>query len=398
MPKAAPSPPIPLNGLFPIAKPSGPTSMKIIDAITPLLLDSRLFDDPKNPRTSANKGKKRNAAHQGMKVGQGGTLDPLADGVLVIGVNRGTKHLNRFLECTKEYTSIALLGASTTTFDSEGPILTTAAFDGITKEDVEKVLDKFRGNITQVPPIFSALKMDGKPLYEYARENKPLPRPIAARQCTVTIDLLHFTPASVNPDDGGHSYRWPSKRLGADEKDTFRRLTDIVQKAQPESAGEVAVPNLDAAEVPEVSETTGLRPATFEIRMTVSSGTYVRSIVHDIGLALGCCAHVVKLTRTRQGEFSLHGDEEYLAGETHDGPSNGCIPWTVLEKAIEERKAMIKAEEEEKEQAIAGGATAEEIQMNYGPEAIFAKRRAGELKEWENELMRRFVAVPTPNN
>lgn len=71
----------------------------------------------------------------------------------MIGVNRGTKHLNRFLECTKEYESIGLLGASTSTYDSEGPILSTGDFDGVTREDVERVLDQFRGKIKQTPPM-----------------------------------------------------------------------------------------------------------------------------------------------------------------------------------------------------------------------------------------------------
>jgi tRNA pseudouridine55 synthase len=75
--------------------------MRVIDQITPLLLDSRMFDDPKNPRQHGQKSKKKNAAHLGLKIGQGGTLDPLADGVLGIGVNRGTKHLNKFLLCSK---------------------------------------------------------------------------------------------------------------------------------------------------------------------------------------------------------------------------------------------------------------------------------------------------------
>lgn len=76
--------------------------MKVIDSITPLLCESKLFEDPvklsmQQPRSK----KKRNSTHMGVKIGQGGTLDPLADGVLVIGVNRGTKHLNRFLDCSK---------------------------------------------------------------------------------------------------------------------------------------------------------------------------------------------------------------------------------------------------------------------------------------------------------
>ena len=86
----------------------------------------------------------------------------------MIGVNRGTKHLNRFLECTKAssvfrlgctgayeqtYTSIGMLGASTTTYDAEGEILTTAKWDHVTREDIEGVLDRFRGEITQTPPM-----------------------------------------------------------------------------------------------------------------------------------------------------------------------------------------------------------------------------------------------------
>ena len=61
------------------------------------------------------------------------------------------------------------------------------------------------------PHRFSALKMDGKPLYEYARESKPLPRAIPIRKCTVSIDLVNFTPASVASGDGGHAYRWPEQ-------------------------------------------------------------------------------------------------------------------------------------------------------------------------------------------
>lgn len=127
--------------------------MRIIDALNPLLLESRLFVDPNQTRPKERNKRKKNATHMGLKIGQGGTLDPLADGVLVIGVNRGTKHLNRFLECTKEYESIGLLGAATTSYDSEGSVLSTGNFDGVTREDIERVLDQFRGKIKQTPPM-----------------------------------------------------------------------------------------------------------------------------------------------------------------------------------------------------------------------------------------------------
>ncbi|WVR03899.1 tRNA pseudouridine(55) synthase [Kwoniella sp. DSM 27419] len=452
MPKSPTTPTLPLNGLFPIAKPSGPSSMRVIDSITPLLLDSKLFDDPVKRKFASTNKRKKNTTHLGLKIGQGGTLDPLADGVLVIGVNRGTKHLNRFLECSKEYESIGMLGAITTSMDADDPVLSTAPWEHITREHIENVLDRFRGEIDQVPPIFSALKMDGKPLYEYARESKPLPRPIPTRKCTVSIDLIDFTPASVTPGDGGHDYRWPEKRLSAEEKVVFRRLTEMVEKAGTEpskkdggagattapatSTGEVGkaqltgetpaeaaptkamVPDLDAPDYPEVSPTTGLRPPTFKVRMTVSSGTYVRSIVNDIGLAIGCGAHVVKLTRTRQGEFSLYGDEVALAAGTKDavegestaagaeteeketpaGPTGGSIPWSVWERALAEREARIVKEKTDREEAMMAGASAEEIYENYSQEAYKKKRFEGELLEWENEVLRRFQSVPVPIN
>ncbi|WWC68722.1 tRNA pseudouridine(55) synthase [Kwoniella pini CBS 10737] len=465
MPKSPSVPPLPLNGLFPIAKPSGPSSMKVIDSITSLLLDSKLFDDPERRRhAKGQRNKKKNTSHLGLKIGQGGTLDPLADGVLVIGVNRGTKHLNRFLECSKEYESIGLLGCMTTSMDSDDPVLSTSSWEHVTKEDVEKVLDRFRGEIYQVPPIFSALKMDGKPLYEYARESKPLPRPIPTRKCTVSIELVDYKPASVTPGDGGHDYRWPEKRLSEEEKIVFRKLTDIVSKAgteptkpksesliseeaqntlnttsseplKPEEGNQETtkkeenfVPDLGKPDYPEISPINGLRPPTFTVKMTVSSGTYVRSIVHDIGIALGCGAHVVKLTRTRQGEFSLYGDEEALAstsmsasigdsGEVEmnakneskiveeaeeategvsTGPTGGSIPWSVWTRALKERETILENERTEKEEAIMSGASAEEIHTNWSQEAIRQRRHNGEMKEWENELLRRFVPVPVP--
>ncbi|WRT65612.1 tRNA pseudouridine(55) synthase [Kwoniella shivajii] len=447
MPKALTTPTLPLNGLFPIAKPSGPSSMKVIDAITPLLLESKLFDDPERRRHAKGQSKrKKNTTHMGLKIGQGGTLDPLADGVLVIGVNRGTKHLNKYLECTKQYESIGLLGCMTTSMDSEDPVLSTAAWEHVTREDIEKVLDRFRGEIDQVPPIFSALKMDGKHLYEYARESKPLPRPIPTRKCTVSIELIDFRPASINPGDGGHEYRWPDKRLSEEEKKVFRKLTDIVSAAgtepgkpkgqhepsttaapstapsttttkteeeeatdgKSEVKTESFVPDLEKPDYPEVSPINGLRPPTFKVRMTVSSGTYVRSIVHDVGVALGCGAHVVELTRTRQGEFSLYGDEQALSEittaeedklegvEEVTGPTGGSIPWSVWERALAEREKSIATEKQEREEAMMSGASAEEMHTNWSQEAIRQRRHQGEHKEWETEVLRRFVTVPVP--
>jgi len=256
---------------------------------------------------------------------------------------------------------------------------------------------------------YSALKMDGKPLYEYARESIPLPRAIPTRTCQVAVELVDFTPASKTPGDGGHEYHWPKEHLDAEQKGVFDRLTEMVHKAQ-QSEGEAGgaidppQPDLKAEPVPEVSAS-GIRPATFKLKMTVSSGTYVRSIVNEIGLALGSGAHVVVLTRTRQGEFTLHEPEEKKmvkikevgAKEETEVEQTGSIPWAVWERAIAERKQMMEDEAREKEELIAQETSQEEMDSQFGPEATLARRRAAPLKEWEQAVLDKFRSVPVPH-
>lgn len=252
--------------------------------------------------------------------------------------------------------------------------------------------------------------MDGKPLYEYARESKPLPRAIPTRICEVSVQLVDFTPASVTPGDGGHEYRWPKEHLSAEEKGIFDRLTEMVHQAQKsageeEAAADPPQPDLKAEEVPETSSS-GVRPATFKLRMTVSSGTYVRSIVNEIGLALGCGAHVVKLTRTRQGEFTLDEPaegamariKEVGSSTESEVPLTSSIPWAVWERAIEEREKAIEADRKEKEALIEQEASAEEIDSQFGEEATLARRRAAPYKEWEVALLEKFRSVPLPQS
>lgn len=121
-----------------------------------------------------------------IKIGHGGTLDPMASGVLVVGVGLGTKKLQYYLsECQKTYETKALLGISTTTGDAEGEIITKTNVDHITPELVKQTVKKFVGDIKQTPPIFSALKVNGKPLYEYARQGLPLPKEIKVREVRI---------------------------------------------------------------------------------------------------------------------------------------------------------------------------------------------------------------------
>ena len=107
------------------------------------------------------------------KVGHAGTLDPLATGVLVLGIGRGTKLLQFLTAETKVYKAVLKLGMSTDTYDREGKVLETKSYAGdVTKEKILSVFERFLGDSMQLPPIYSAIKKNGRPLYDYARNNE----------------------------------------------------------------------------------------------------------------------------------------------------------------------------------------------------------------------------------
>ncbi|TKA57072.1 hypothetical protein B0A53_01028 [Rhodotorula sp. CCFEE 5036] len=347
-----------------------PPAHQLLNRLQPLFSSSKLFRDPNKANDQGNKksGKygRRNKGRgrdDKVKMGQGGTLDPLADGVLVVGTNAATKSLSRFLDCTKEYRAIGLFGCTTDSYDSDGKWVRKAAWDVITQERVESVLDQFRGEIEQTPPVYSALKMDGKPLYEYARSGTPLPRPIPTRKVTVhALKLLRFETGDR------HEYELPREELEEDKRKELERLEKMVREgrttvpteeevaaappaaAPPAPAEGSADPEADAPTETATTSSSSTnppapandRPPIFEIQLTVSSGTYIRSIVHDIGLALGSAAHVVKLTRTRQGEFVL------------DPPR----ATTVLDGEVDVPATTSGAEKEQEQPAAAGGEAA----------------------------------------
>ncbi|KAF8238598.1 pseudouridylate synthase 4 [Tricholoma matsutake] len=305
MPKVA-LPPVPLSGLFGIYKPSGPTSMSVINDVKQLIANSRLFvDAEKLAKNKGNKQPKKRRMREAVKIGQGGTLDPLADGVLVVGVGKGTKRLSEFLDCTKEYHTTCLLGCETDTYDSEGARVCIAPWQHVTRERIESVLPQFSGEIQQTPPIFSALKMDGIPLYEYARKGIPLPRPIEARKVTVhSLELVEWKGTD-------HRFCWPEKSFSDSEKKAMEKAL------QGANEGVTVTDDIESTTPDQV-------PIAFVLKMKVSGGTYVRSIVHDLAHAVGSAGHVVTLTRSRQGRFVLNPTEE---------GDRGCVPWEVFQRA-----------------------------------------------------------------
>lgn len=172
------------------------------------------------------------------KVGHLGTLDPLATGVLVLVINGATKYSSLLDTGAKEYLAVAKLGEETDTYDREGKVVASFDVSAITEEAVRRALDGFRGAISQVPPMYSAIKSNGKPLYKLARKG-------------VTVERE-------------------------------ARLVEVYR---------LDVVRID---IPVV-----------EFKVLCSRGTYLRSMCHDLGKALGAGAHLADLRRLASGDFSI---------------------------------------------------------------------------------------------
>ncbi len=174
------------------------------------------------------------------KAGHTGTLDPLANGVLPLCFGAATKFSQLHLDADKSYAATALLGTKTSTGDAEGEVIAVRPVH-VTADDVAAVLPRFTGPILQTPPMHSALKKDGKALYEYARAGVEVER--AAR--SVTIHALQA-------------------------------------ELQTPGEGQFAI----------------------NLLVKCSKGTYIRTLGEDIGEALGCGAHLTRLRRTATGDFT----------------------------------------------------------------------------------------------
>lgn len=161
-------------GLLPIYKPTNWTSSDVVAFVR-----KTLEMEAKN-RLGTKKRPK-------IKVGHGGTLDPMAEGVLVLGVGKGTKMMSSYLSGTKSYDAVAEVGYETTTLDLEGEVVHRSDASGVTLPQVEDVSRSFTGTIMQKPPLFSAIHINGRRLYELAREGVKEVRAGAKRQQHITL-------------------------------------------------------------------------------------------------------------------------------------------------------------------------------------------------------------------
>lgn len=208
-----------MNGIIPLWKPVGMTSHDCVIKLR------RIFETK--------------------KVGHTGTLDPQVSGVLPICIGEATKIVPYLTDTLKTYQAEITLGKATDTEDQTGQIIEETFIDEhVSTDEVARVLQQFIGEIEQVTPLYSAVKVNGRKLYEYARSNQPVERPIRR----VRIDSISFEPNTLVAQDG------------------------IV---------------------------------TFEIETTVSKGTYIRTLAVDIGKALGYPAHMSKLIRTATADFNV---------------------------------------------------------------------------------------------
>jgi tRNA pseudouridine55 synthase len=181
------------------------------------------------------------------KVGHAGTLDPMATGVLVVGIGRATRLLTYIVGADKEYTATIRLGVTTTTDDAEGETLATVDASAVTRDDVVAGAAALTGAIQQVPSAVSAIKVDGQRAYARVRAGEDVE--LAARPVTVSRFEVHDV-RSARTDDGS--------------------------------------PVLDV-----------------DVTVVVSSGTYVRALARDLGAGLGVGGHLTALRRTRVGGYGL---------------------------------------------------------------------------------------------
>lgn len=350
-----------MNGIFAIEKPSGISSSQFLLKLQNVLMNSSVFSREiqrataermqQYQRETGKKPSKRKLRKVSkVKMGHGGTLDPLASGVLVVGVGTGTKKLSQYLSGTvKVYESEALFGVSTTSGDVEGEILSMHSVSHLKMDDLKSVEKKMVGSLKQTPPIFAALKMNGKPLHEYAREGIPLPRAIEPRQ--VEIYDLEVFPESLTRD---HTYKLLRPATDADKEVVSELshqrnlLTDklFFSKQFCESQGweseeaKVDPPiALSEEEMQQLlAEGDNYRAPLLHFKAKVSSGTYIRSLISDIGKAMRSSCYMVKLVRCQQQEWALDKRNVF---RMEDFTENDEAVWTkVLEQVLEQGSSV----------------------------------------------------------
>lgn len=215
------------------------------------------------------------------KIGHAGTLDPLATGLLLVCVGKATKRIDELQSGEKVYTGTMVLGATTPCYDLERAIDHYYPYEHITRELIDNTVGQFLGEVEQVPPIFSAVKINGQRAYNYARqtaEGEEAPTPTAKIVKIEEFEITAFRPGTEQPAEFKMSAPALDEDLSAKPQ---HHLYDNPLGSVPSH-----LPQLD-------------------FRIRCGKGTYIRSIARDLGLALESGAFLSALRREQVGEYSV---------------------------------------------------------------------------------------------
>ena len=253
------------------------------DAVSGLLI----VDKPQGITSHDVVSRTRRLAHT-RRVGHAGTLDPMATGVLVLGINKATRLLTWITDHSKRYEAQVRFGVETTTEDAEGEVTSAKGCDGLDNEEIEAVLSRFRGTISQVPSAVSAIKVNGKRAYARVRAGED----VKLEPREVEISLLE---AQGQPRSHRVEY-------ALEGKSAYVNCVDL------------------------------------NLVVECSAGTYIRALARDLGNALGCGAHLTSLRRTRVGEFSIDSAHTLQSLDEAAAQSGGeaPLPLTSLSDAARE--------------------------------------------------------------
>ena len=219
-----------------------------------------------------------------LKVGHAGTLDPLASGVMILCTGKCTKLIDQLQAGTKEYVATLRLGCTTPSFDAEHPIDAICPTSHITQAAVEEALSRFRGSIWQVPPVYSACKVEGRRAFDYIRQGED----VELKAKELVIDELELLDLHL-PEQGLISPH-------ADEVAKMAREDiHIKDYGRDKETYEIAeATNIDTEHL-----------TYLQIRVVCSKGTYIRALARDIGQALASGAYLIGLRRTRVGNIRV---------------------------------------------------------------------------------------------
>ena len=280
-----------LNGVvIPVDKPRQWTSFQAVGKVKAAIRHSKL-----------------STLNSKLKVGHAGTLDPLATGLLLICVGKATKRIPQLQEGEKVYSGTMVLGATTPCYDLERPIDAYYPYEHITPERLEEARRQFLGDIQQVPPIFSAVKIGGQRAYALAQpgqEASPTPKTVHIADFQITA----FRPGETNTNAENEHERTNTNLTNLTNKKDSYNSCDSCSEKKDDSCSDNNIRVQGEKQFALYKNPLGSVPPELpqiDFRIRCGKGTYIRSIARDFGLALDSGAFLASLRREQIGDYTL---------------------------------------------------------------------------------------------